>query len=299
LRIIKGIVPAPRRILLYGQHGVGKSSWAAKAPKPIYVNVEDGLCDLDVDKTPVLRSSNEVYEALMWLGSPEDHGYKTVVVDTLDWFERLIHKAEVEAINDRKIKTLADVGFGKGYPRAIPHWDHFLRSLDHLRRAKGMTVVLLAHAKEERVESPEMDSYDRYSIDLHKTASGMLQEWCDEVLFASFRVNTRTEETGFGKERKLAVGGKHRFIRTNESASCIAKNRLGLPDELPMEWDAYAAHMRKPVARPVVDEVAVVPVPQVVEQARQGNIEGLVVDGSSKTIESSVVVSGVGSDCPF
>lgn len=291
MRIIKGIVAAPRRILLYGQHGVGKSSWAAKAPNPIFVNVEDGLCDLECDKTPVLRTITEVYEALIWLGGEEDHGYKTIVIDTLDWMERLIHQAEVELINDRKIKTLADVGFGKGYPRAIPHWDMTLKYLDHLRRAKGMTVILLAHAKVERFESPEADSYDRYSIDLHKTASGMIQEWCDEVLFAAFRVNTRTEDAGFGKERKLAVGGKDRYIRTNESASCIAKNRLGLPSELPMDWDAYAAYVRKPAPSPVKEQQPVV--------ARQagGNIEGLVVNGSSKQDGSSVGVVEI--ETPF
>ena len=279
MRIVKGIVPAPRRILLYGQHGVGKSSWAAKAPNPIFINVEDGLCDLDCDKTPVLRTVTEVYEALIWLGQEsEAHGYKTVVIDTLDWLERLIHQAEVEAINDRKVKTLADVGFGKGYPRAIPHWDHVLKYLDYLRRHKGMTVILLAHAKVERFESPEADSYDRYSIDLHKTASGMIQEWCDEVLFASFRVNTRTEDGGFGKERKIAVGGKDRFIRTNESASCIAKNRIGLPSELPMDWNAYAAYLRKPAA--------VEPAP-----TQAVNIEGLVTNGTSKSIESELSVS--------
>jgi len=279
MRIVKGIVPAPRRILLYGQHGVGKSSWAANAPNPIFINVEDGLCDLDCDKTPVLRTVTEVYEALIWLGQEgEDHGYKTVVIDTLDWLERLIHQAEVDAINDRKVKTLADVGFGKGYPRAIPHWDHVLKYLDYLRRHKGMTVILLAHAKVERFESPEADSYDRYSIDLHKTASGMIQEWCDEVLFASFRVNTRTEDGGFGKERKIAVGGKDRFIRTNESASCIAKNRIGLPSELPMDWNAYAAYLRKPAAVEPATKQAV-------------NIEGLVTNGTSKSIESELSVS--------
>jgi hypothetical protein len=291
MRIIKGIVAAPRRILLYGQHGVGKSSWAAKAPNPIFINVEDGLCDLDCDKTPVLRSITEVYEALIWLGGDEDHGYKTIVIDTLDWMERLIHQGEVESINDRKIKTLADVGFGKGYPRAIPHWDLTLKYLDHLRRAKGMTVILLAHARVERFESPEADSYDRYSIDLHKTASGMIQEWCDEVLFAAFRVNTRTEDGGFGKERKLAVGGKDRYIRTCESASCLAKNRLSLPSELPMDWDAYAAFVRKPAPIKEQNQEPIVARPAI------GNIEGLVVNGTSKSNGSSVGVMEI--ETPF
>jgi hypothetical protein len=119
----------------------------------------------------------------------------------------------------------------------------------------------------------------------------MIQEWCDEVLFASFRVNTRTEEAGFGKERKLAVGGKDRYIRTNESASCIAKNRLGLPSELPMDWDAYAAYVKKPA--PVTKQEE----PVVQRPASSGNIEGLVVNGTSKSNGSSVGVVEI--DTPF
>ena len=45
--ITKGKTPKPPIILLYGQEGVGKSTFAAKAPGTIFVPTEDGLNEID------------------------------------------------------------------------------------------------------------------------------------------------------------------------------------------------------------------------------------------------------------
>ena len=83
------------------------------------------------------------------------------------------------------------------------------------------------------------ESYDRYQPALHETASALLQEWCDEVLFASYRVYTRKEDQGYGKERTLAGGSGERFIRTQETPAALAKNRLAMPPEIEFTWASY------------------------------------------------------------
>lgn len=264
MKINRGRRAAPRKILLYGIHGVGKSQWAAKAPGAIFLNVEDGINDIDCASTEHLRSFDAVIQSINWL-TTEPHDFKTVVVDTIDWVEQLIFRDIAHAAG---VQSIADIDFGKGYPRSIPKWKMFLDFLDALRNKRGMAVILLAHARVEKFASPEGATYDRYAPDLWTNARGegagnMIQEWCDEVLFASFRVFTTTEGKGFN-ERKIAVGGKERFIRTAESASSQAKNRLGLPDELPMEFAEYAKFVRRPEPQPT------------------GNIEGIVVEGSSR-----------------
>ena len=132
-------------------------------------------------------------------------------------------------------------------------------------------MILLSHAKVERYESPDSDSYDRYSPDLHKSSCGMIQEWCDEVLFATWRVYTKKNDEGFNRTRTVAVGGKERYVRTCESASSLAKNRLNLPEELPLEWSAYmeavAAHYAANAGK---------------HQEKSADVSGIVVDGSSK-----------------
>ena len=269
MKIVKGIVPTPRRIMLYGEHGVGKGTWASKAPGAFFLDIEGGLNDIDCERTEKLGSARAVSEAVTWLIHNE-HDYKTLVVDTVDWLEQLIHKQIVSDEANPKIKSIADIGYGKGYSRAVPIWNWFLNQFEQLRSQKKMAIILLSHAKVERYESPESESYDRYSPDLHKSSSSMIQEWCDEVLFASTRVYTKKQDEGFNRSRNVAVGGKERYIRTSESASSIAKNRLNLPPELPLDWDAYMAEVKryyanaKPATTTSVD------------------ISGIVVNGSSK-----------------
>lgn len=269
MKIIKGIVPAPRRIMLYGEHGVGKGTWASKAPGAFFLDIEGGLNDIDCVRTEKLGSAKQVSDALTWL-LHEEHDYKTCVIDTVDWLEQLIHRQIVTDEGNAKIKSIADIGYGKGYARSVPIWSWFLSQFEQLRTQRKMAIVLLSHAKVERYESPESESYDRYSPDLHKSSSSIIQEWCDEVLFASTRVYTKKQDEGFNRTRNVAVGGKERFIRTSESASSIAKNRLNLPAELPLEWSAYMAAVNAYYAGARPATVTGV------------DISGIVNDGSSK-----------------
>jgi hypothetical protein len=241
--IKKGKQVNARRTLLYGVHGIGKSTWAAQAPSCLMLNLEDGLDNVDCDKTEVLLSLDAVKDALMWLAT-EKHGYKTVAIDTVDWLESLIH----QEVGRKAGKDFAEIGFGNGYKQAIQHWDDLCSKLDWLRKENGMQIVLLAHTAIRKHSDPEHESYDKYQPALHDTASALLQEWCDEVLFASYRVFTKKEDLGFNKERKIALGGTERFIRTSETAACLAKNRLdGIPAEIGFSWAEYSKWFPVPV----------------------------------------------------
>jgi hypothetical protein len=234
--IITGSKPGPRRMLVYGTAGIGKSTFATNAPAPIVIQTEDGLGEIDCHKFPVSSSLDEVLEAIADLYN-EEHAYQTVVLDSLDWLERLIWAKVCE---NRQVTNIEDIGYGKGYAFSLSHWRDVLDGLTALREAKGMTVILIAHAKIERFENPETDAYDRYMPRLHKTASALVSEWCDEVLFATYRVHTKTVDEGFNKKRVQGIGDGERVIRTSERPSHLAKNRLGLPDEMPLAWATFA-----------------------------------------------------------
>ena len=79
----------PPRILAYGVHGVGKTSFAASAGAPVFLQTEDGLGLIDAPSFGLLKTYDEVMEAIGALYS-EDHDRKTVVIDSLDWLEPLI-----------------------------------------------------------------------------------------------------------------------------------------------------------------------------------------------------------------
>ena len=80
----------PPRILIHGVHGVGKTTFAAGAHDPVFILTEDGLGTLDVSHFPLARTFDEVMQALAALYT-EEHAFRTLVVDSVDWLEPLIH----------------------------------------------------------------------------------------------------------------------------------------------------------------------------------------------------------------
>jgi len=238
-QIKKGRNPKPRRVMLYGTHGIGKSTFGAMAENPIFIPTEDGLGDIECESFPLAKSLGDVMAALESLYSGE-HGYRTVVIDSLDWLERLIWN---EVCEDEQVESIEKIGYAKGYTFAIEKWRMVLGALDALRGDRGMTVVVIAHAKIEKFENPETVPYDRYSPRLHKLASALVQEWADEVLFATYKVLTVKVDEGFNKAKHNGVGTGERIIRTVERPAHVAKNRLNLPEELPLDYRVFAAHV--------------------------------------------------------
>src|SRR5258708_24170469 len=52
----------PVMALLYGQPGIGKSTWAAGAPKPIFISTQRGLDQLHVAKLPPPKHLKSLYD---------------------------------------------------------------------------------------------------------------------------------------------------------------------------------------------------------------------------------------------
>ena len=236
----------PPRIMLYGQEGVGKSTFGASAPAPIFIQTEDGLGEIDCCKFPLAQSVEDVIIELTALRD-EKHNFRTIVIDSLDWLERLIFDEICKEFGVRSIEK-ADGGYGKGYVDALVHWRKVLALLDDLRNKRGMMVILLAHAKVERFEDPENAAYDRYSPRLHKHAASLISEWVDTVLFATKRMRVSKDGDSRTIAAPIGADGGERIIRTNGSPACIAKNRYGLPNEIPLSWDEFIQAYRNCVA---------------------------------------------------
>lgn len=238
-QIERGVQQTPRRVLLYGTPGVGKSSVGASTPHPVFIQTEDGLSNIDCARFPMAESYGDVMAAIMELYS-EPHEFQTLVIDSLDWLERLVWR---ETCRVRQKENIEDFGYGKGYSYALELWQEVLDGLNALRKERGMMILLIAHAKIERFENPETDAYDRYSPRLHKHAAALVQEWCDDVLFATYQVHTRQTDEGFDRTRTRGIGTGDRILRTTERPAHLAKNRLGLPEEIPLDYAAYAQYL--------------------------------------------------------
>lgn len=239
--VTKGRVERPMRVLLFGVEGVGKSTFAANAPSPVFLAAEDGTAQLDVARFPEPKTWRDVFDAVDELTNGE-HEYKTVVVDTLDWLEPLCWDHVVTKASSPKIKSIEDFGFGKGYVAALDEWRLLLAKFEQLRLRRGMHVIFLAHSWIKTFKNPEDEDYDRYELKLHAKAGGLLKEWSDAVLFTRYETFTNTDEK---TKRSRGVSTGARVIHTQRTAAWDAKNRYDLPETLPLDWHAFAEAVKR------------------------------------------------------
>ncbi len=242
--IVTGKKNKPPRLLIYGTEGIGKSTLASQAPSPIFIPTEEGLDEIDCASFPLCENYASVTSAVESL-IMEEHSYGTVVIDSADWLERLIHD---RTCTDSGVKSieLAAGGYGKGYTAALNYWRELLAMLDACRNQRGMVVILIAHAQIEKFEDPESAAYDRYSPRLHKkTSSPLIVEWADAALCAMRKVRVSAENEKSKRMVAAPIGrsGGDRILRCVGGPTCVAKNRYDLPDELPLSWEALASAM--------------------------------------------------------
>jgi hypothetical protein len=224
----------PPRIMVYGPHGLGKTTFGASAPNPIFILTEDGLGRLEADHFPLATKFSDVQESLRALQG--EHNFQTVVIDSLDWLDNLIW----EQINGQY--EAKDLAYGKGAVIAADLWRKVLEDLTALR-AKGMASILLAHCEIKRFDSPEVEPYERYQPKLQARSSALVQEWCDIVGFANYKTIVKSSDVGFNNKVSRGISTGERLLYTSEKPAYLAKNRYSLPDSLPLEWSTLADAM--------------------------------------------------------
>lgn len=230
--IRKGPQLAPPRIVLYGVHGIGKSTFGAEAPSPIFIPTEDGLGTIDTASFPIATTSAQVYSAIGTLHQDE-HDFQTVVLDSADWLESILVK-EIEASHDAK-----ELAYGKAALLLAEQWRTVLDGFNALRNDRHMTVIIIAHTEIKRFDSPETEPYDRYRPKLQERSSALLQEWADAVLFTNYKTLVRKDDVGFNKQVARGVSTGERLLYTQETPAYYAKNRYGLPSSLPLGWAPF------------------------------------------------------------
>jgi hypothetical protein len=237
--ITTGVVQAPYRLLVHGRDGVGKSTFGASAPKPIFLGTEDGTGHLDVARFPAPESWEDVLDAIRAL-TVDAGGFKTLVVDTVDWAEPLLWAQICKTANADSIEEVGG-GYGKGFTAAVDGWRVFLAAVERLQAARGMHVILLAHSVIKKFVNPEGEDYERYVVAMHDKSAALMRQWVKGVYFAQFETFAQAKKKG---ERVKGISTGARVLCTQPSAAFDAKDRYFVPDSLPLNWDDFEAAVK-------------------------------------------------------
>lgn len=227
------------KICLYAPEGIGKTTFAAQMPNPVFIDTEGGSGFLDVCRTPRPTSWTMLLDQIRYfIANPQELG--TLVIDTLDWAERLCIE---QFCATKQIKGIEDLPYGRGYVYVAEEFGRMLNLLEELR-LKGVHIFLTAHATLRKFEQPdEMGSYDKWELKLSKKVAPMVKEFVDALFFANYETYIVKNE-----EKKNKAQGGRRVMYTSHHPCFDAKNRYGLPDKLPLDFGQIAQLFAGPTA---------------------------------------------------
>lgn len=231
-KVSEGPLEHARSVLIYGPPGIGKTTAAASFPKPLIVALDDGSDDLDVARVKGVRSLQDLGALIDEL--KEQSEYKTLVIDGITELEEAVWTF---VCKEHGKKNIEDFGFYKGQRSyAPPIWRQLFKRLDCLRAQTGMWVVIVGHDRVENHKDPEAETFQRYVPAIDQSAVTLIKGWCDEVFRLAIDTSIRSTSDG---NRKIAISAGDRIVYAEDHPARVAKNRLGLPAEFPLEREFY------------------------------------------------------------
>lgn len=219
--IIRGRERRAQRVMLYGPGGVGKSTLASLAPRPLVLDIEGSTSELEVARIktinsfPALRANLQAYDRLA--------EFDTIVLDTVTKAEEFAVAHTFDTVpneNGQRVDRLEGYGWGKG-PRHV--YDTFMLMLQDLDQLveRGKHVIVIAHSQVTTTVNPSGTDWWRHEPRLLSSKNADIREriynWADHVLFVGFDVVVNKEGLG--------TGGGARTIHTRELPSHRAKTR--------------------------------------------------------------------------
>lgn len=229
MNITNGIIPSAQKIICYGPEGIGKSTFASKFPDPLFSDTEGSTKKLNIKRFDAPSSWEMLLQQVQYVR--DNKPCKTYVIDTADWAEKLCAQAVCAA---HKKQSIADFGYGTGFTYLKDEFGKLLNLLDEVI-SKGINVVVTAHSYLRKFEQPdETGAYDRYEMKLTKLVAPLVKEWADAVFFVNYKTYVVTDDK---TKKSKAQGSGARVMYTTHHPCWDAKNRDGLADELPFDFE--------------------------------------------------------------
>lgn len=234
MQVITGRQYKPLNLLILGIQGIGKSTFGAGAPTPLFIGAEEND-ELESARLPHPKSWNDFEDQLKWIVK-EKPNYETLVVDTIDSLEKLLHRQILET-DDKAKGNMAKAmgGYGAAYEYAA---NEMVRIRDvyfkTIRDELKWNIIILSHSKKVTATDTILGfQYDSYEMSLHQKTQNIWADWVSAILFANFvtyRADDKDSTKGF------AVGAGERVLLTEKRPGHLGKNRFNLPYQIPLDF---------------------------------------------------------------
>jgi len=173
----KKFIRTPKNFFIYGKSMSGKTHLACQFPNPLLLNTDGNAVKVATpsihinDYTQFTQVINEIEKG--------GHTYESIIIDLIDDLKSLIEMSITKRAN---VKTILDLGFGKGTTEFKNTWKEMITRIANLK----YNVIFISHV----IETAE--NFERPSLDQKELNVAMGR--CD--------VGIKCEQTNFGYYRK-------------------------------------------------------------------------------------------------
>ena len=287
--IRKGRVRKALAVLIHAEQGEGKTTFGDGCPDPVFIAGEEVEQVDNAQVLPKVKTWGDFLEQLEYLRDVKKD-YKTLVIDTLDSIEQVLHK---HIVDEDKYDTMATAcgGFGKSYDKAAEMFlsvrDEFLVPI----RESGKNIVILCHSLRYKVEDPILQvAYERFEPKIHAKRNGLGSRavFCDWVSIIGWGTTEKTKSRSADGRDLLFSDSNKRVLYCIPKPNVMAKNRFKMPEKIPLKWkyvercvDKFYSSEKNPEAEELLEE-----------------LRGLVSQIKSKSVKDTAIknVKSAGTD---
>jgi len=227
-----------KRILLYAESGMGKTTLASLAPKPVFIGIDDGgklLRDEEgnlLKHVPGVGCFGDVRAAML---ADIYQEYETVVLDQASYLEEWAVAHVLATItNDKgaRMDNIVRYGYNKGFRHLYDTMKLILQDADSLIH-RGKNVIIIAQMAPNKVANPGGEDFLREGPRLYSgtpSIEALFCEWADHIFRIGYQFLTVDDKKVTGGENKRAV-----FVHPEPHFR--AKSRTLGPDKAVVAFD--------------------------------------------------------------
>ncbi len=234
-----------RFLCIYGAEKVGKSTFGAKLPRPLFCNFEVGTNYLPVKPVNIDKWST-FKQVLRQLEQPKAHDYyDTVVIDTVS---EAYNSCEQFICAQNGVQKIGDIPYGRGYADTKREFENALRKITML----GFGLCCICHAEKKTIPGPNETTLETVQPAMPSRAADVVNRMVDIIAYIDQQFDEHGESI-------------RRFI-TRRTPTVLAGSRLPYLDPvIPFSYEDLIAAIGRAIDKQeeldgvkVVDKAAVI-----------------------------------------